>query len=260
MGNIATKDQERAALDKIRKIVDGLGENSYLSMAFQGCFEIAEQNIENDAAFSLKDAAYSLKDSLDRSRKELCAKEEQVKDLETKISDLTRQLETSRAEEKKLQEVCKRQAFSEEDLENLITLLGEKRNQNLEQINLEAARIVELAEDSQAPEFQSAVTRHKALKVEAEEYQLLEDKCKAMQKPPQRSDGTLTLAEAFRRERVNDKTAVYLVYDSEIIWYGTGSQARSMLEPAHIKVKAVRDRRGADGTTLGKEFEIAEKS
>ena len=50
----ATKDQERKALEKIRKIVEELGEDSYIGMAFEGCFEIAEENIENDFGCSMK--------------------------------------------------------------------------------------------------------------------------------------------------------------------------------------------------------------
>lgn len=52
---ISTKDQEREALEKIKEIVAGLGENSYVATALAGCFEIAEQNIEYDAADSLKE-------------------------------------------------------------------------------------------------------------------------------------------------------------------------------------------------------------
>lgn len=50
---IATKDQEREALAKIKKIVEGLGPQSYLATAFEGCFQDAEDNIENDFAFSM---------------------------------------------------------------------------------------------------------------------------------------------------------------------------------------------------------------
>ena len=49
-----TKAQERKALEQIRKIVEGLGENSYIGTAFDGCFEIAEENIENDFGLSMK--------------------------------------------------------------------------------------------------------------------------------------------------------------------------------------------------------------
>lgn len=63
---IATKEQERQALEKIRKIIAGLGENSYVGTAFEGCFEIAESNIEYDFAESLK-SEVEMKDDAIRS-------------------------------------------------------------------------------------------------------------------------------------------------------------------------------------------------
>lgn len=54
MSAIATKDQEREALAKIKKIVEGLGPQSYIGTAFEGCFEDAEENIDNDFGFSMK--------------------------------------------------------------------------------------------------------------------------------------------------------------------------------------------------------------
>ena len=51
---LATKRNERDTLEVIRQMVADLGEDSYLATAFQGCFEIAEQNIENDFADSLQ--------------------------------------------------------------------------------------------------------------------------------------------------------------------------------------------------------------
>jgi regulator of replication initiation timing len=53
----ATKDQERKALEKIKKIVEELGGDSYIGMAFEGCFEIAERNIEDDFGCSMKQRA-----------------------------------------------------------------------------------------------------------------------------------------------------------------------------------------------------------
>lgn len=50
----ATKDQEREVLEKIKAMVAELGPQSYLKTAFDGVFEDAEQNIEFDAAFSMK--------------------------------------------------------------------------------------------------------------------------------------------------------------------------------------------------------------
>lgn len=48
----ATKEQE--TLEKIKAMIAELGPKSYLATAFDGCFEDAEQNIEDDAAYSMK--------------------------------------------------------------------------------------------------------------------------------------------------------------------------------------------------------------
>ena len=51
---LATKEQERETLEKIKAMIAELGPQSYLATAFEGCFEDAEQNIEDDAAYSMK--------------------------------------------------------------------------------------------------------------------------------------------------------------------------------------------------------------
>ena len=50
----ATKEQERETLEQIKAMIAELGQQSYLATAFEGCFEDAEQNIEDDAAYSMK--------------------------------------------------------------------------------------------------------------------------------------------------------------------------------------------------------------
>lgn len=50
----ATKQQEREALNKIAKIIEGLGSDSYIGIALEGCLEIAEDNIQNDFGDSYK--------------------------------------------------------------------------------------------------------------------------------------------------------------------------------------------------------------
>jgi hypothetical protein len=49
---MTTKTQEREALEQISNIIAGLGDDSYVGTAFKGAFDYAEQNIENDAAFT----------------------------------------------------------------------------------------------------------------------------------------------------------------------------------------------------------------
>lgn len=53
---IATKDQERKAIEEIRKIVDNLGEYSYVGAAMDGVLEFAEDNIENGFVQSMKES------------------------------------------------------------------------------------------------------------------------------------------------------------------------------------------------------------
>lgn len=72
-----SKAQERKALEQIKNIVLGLGEDSYIGTAFEGCFEIAEENIENDWACSMLDRAESAERNIEAARKkyeELTAK------------------------------------------------------------------------------------------------------------------------------------------------------------------------------------------
>lgn len=52
---MTSKETERKALEQIRKIVEGLGEDSYIGMAFDGCFEIAQENIDNDWGCSMRE-------------------------------------------------------------------------------------------------------------------------------------------------------------------------------------------------------------
>lgn len=96
---VSTKDQEKQALDKIRKIVDGLGENSYVKTAFEGCFEIAEENIHDDSACSMKQRAESAQ--VQAAYFEKCANheselrekvEDDVSNLRNKISNMEKKL------------------------------------------------------------------------------------------------------------------------------------------------------------------------
>lgn len=48
----ANATKEREALEKIKAMVEELGPQSYLKTAFTGVYEVAEMNIEEDAAYS----------------------------------------------------------------------------------------------------------------------------------------------------------------------------------------------------------------
>jgi len=65
---ITTKEQERKALAKIREIVAGLGENSYVGTALTGCLDDAEENIECDFALSMYDRWQSSERKLEEAQ------------------------------------------------------------------------------------------------------------------------------------------------------------------------------------------------
>ena len=68
---MTTKDQERQAIEKIRKIVEGLGENSYVGFAMEGVLELAEENIREDTAYSMKRCAEIAQEQTDELKEEI---------------------------------------------------------------------------------------------------------------------------------------------------------------------------------------------
>jgi len=90
---VATKDQERKALEQIKKIVADLGEDSYIATAFDGVWKIAEENIENDFGKSCAwyiDRCFELKEKNAHIAEQLVAKERnlsaEVTELEAELS------------------------------------------------------------------------------------------------------------------------------------------------------------------------------
>lgn len=104
---MTTKDQERQAIEKIRKIVEGLGENSYVGFAMEGVLELAEDNIREDTAYSMKENAEIAWERADKAEKENKDLKKEVEDLKktvekrgTTISELNTELCNARAEAK----------------------------------------------------------------------------------------------------------------------------------------------------------------
>lgn len=106
---MSTKEQERKALEKIKKIVYELGEESYIGTAFLGCFEIAERNIENDWWCSLNEYIGKCQileqklGSLEDERKKLYSELDLQKGWVTSLTDQRDELVT---ENKKLESIA----------------------------------------------------------------------------------------------------------------------------------------------------------
>lgn len=99
---MATKAEERKALEQISKILEGLGPDSYIGTAMDGMIQDAKQNIEFDFAMSMKDRwltesaradelgtqVLGISDELDMAKKELALTRKTLTD----ESDRRRQL------------------------------------------------------------------------------------------------------------------------------------------------------------------------
>ncbi len=96
MAGYVSKEEERKALDKIRKIVSDLGPGSYLEATFRGCFDLAESNIDNDFMISFKDSNDHISADRDRLAKDLADAKEVVIEYQERLSCAQRELEDAR--------------------------------------------------------------------------------------------------------------------------------------------------------------------
>lgn len=136
---MTTKEQERKALEKIRKIVEELGENSYVGTAFEGCFEIAEENIDNDFACSMKQRAES-------AQKKVEVLEAEVDNCKGIIRELTVEVDKLKAKILTMAEV-----------RAIIEFLSYSKFEAGDLADSSAQRIVELADKPDSAEFKQAV-------------------------------------------------------------------------------------------------------
>lgn len=106
---MTTKQEEREALDMIRKILGNLDSDGYLNTAFEGVLEIAQSNIENDFACSLMQRVESLEEQLDNERAlrkeyfgKLCAAEKNAETAAAKAqAEMANMAEALRESQKK---------------------------------------------------------------------------------------------------------------------------------------------------------------
>ncbi len=140
---MATKAQERTALEKIRKIVEGLGEESYIGQAMDGVLEDAEQNIENDFWNSYRNRYEYVNASFERAEDEIATLKEQNKNLaaEMELAKRTMQDERKRANElasKYNSEKARADAAQLDTQDNAAALENIIKAQELEIIKLKA--------------------------------------------------------------------------------------------------------------------------
>lgn len=145
---MTSKEEERKALEQIKKIVSTLGPDSYIATAFEGCFEIAESNIDNDFACSMKQWA-------DR--------------LEGQNKELTKTVAEQKAE---IEQLNSTNQSLRQDRDTVSELLVKERKQNTEEINRLNGIIAECRKDSDYTEHQIQDMANQILKLKAQVYDL----------------------------------------------------------------------------------------
>lgn len=165
------KEQERKALEQIKKIVAGLGEDSYIGMAFEGCFEVAAQNIENDWGCSMKQRA----EAAERDLKEA---EKKISQMEARLSNLQQSLDGCNEEYSRMKGALeleimdlKKRMLAPDDLVDFGQMLDEEIAKRDEIIQHEAETIVELADAPNDIAFQNAVRVHRNAKSDKKYYE-----------------------------------------------------------------------------------------
>lgn len=149
----ATKEQEHETLSKIKQMVEELGPQSYLATAFRGAFEDAEQNIEDDAAYSWYDRAES-------ATKRAEAAEERLKELGGLVDSL-------KEENRSLGLRLTRSVFPSDLYLDLWTLATDDAKESRERMASAADIMAEMADTPQDIAFTRAVTIYREQKARA---------------------------------------------------------------------------------------------
>lgn len=156
---MTTKDQEFKVLARIKKIVAELGEDSYIAAAFDGCFEIAEENIRNDFACSMKQRVDMLTD-------EYKSLSERNADLQASNDALHDRID--RLKEKQEQHTAN--SLTGEQRKQMISCLNHAIEQLNNTVDYSAQEIIKLADNPNSLDFQKAVANHRAAQETASEY------------------------------------------------------------------------------------------
>ena len=141
---MTTKEQERKALEQIKSILSTLDSDGWVNAAFDGCIRDAEENIENDSAFSMNGRWQDAEQKIEHISAELAEAQEQAR------------AANERAER------YSRSHISEDNLAAISSVL-QYHNQikNIKEIDECNSIIIQHAENPDSDDFRAAVARRK---------------------------------------------------------------------------------------------------
>lgn len=160
----ATKEQERETMEKIKAMVAELGPQSYLKTAFDGVFEIAEMNIDDDAAYNFPGRV----DDLEKRLKEMGS----VYNAAKRDADVAQKaLEDARAQLEEAQEqiaALKRQQLPEELRRDLWVMVTTEAEASRARMAEAADKMATGADNPGCVLFKDGVALYRAEKARAE--------------------------------------------------------------------------------------------
>lgn len=170
---LASKRNERETLEAIRQLVADLGPQSYLATAFEGCFEDAEVNIENDFGDSWKRRCESAERKLDEAQAE-------IESLREKLAESEKDYEAAHAANHELVDqkdakiaTLQAKMLTDDELFDIQMALKERVDDDEEESTKAAADIVKYSDDPSGEKFLEARNAYHIAQHDAEVIQEL---------------------------------------------------------------------------------------
>ena len=164
---IATKQQEREALEKIKAIVATLGPRSYVGTALDGCLVDAEVNIENDFGDSMRARWMEAENRVAQAAREAAAAKEE-------LEAVRKHLQTAEDDANFYRD----KVLDSDDLTDIAQLIDGHISQLRDMVKASEVAILENAEHPEAKIFTDAVRDRKNLTKDIEYYQALAQRVK----------------------------------------------------------------------------------
>ncbi len=176
-GTSATKQQEQETLEAIRKMVEELGPQSYLATAFEGCFQDAESNIENDFGDSMQrrwesavEKLSALQEEINRLKADLAATQTEAETLRGKFDFASQHI-------KKLE----RQRLPEQFRRDLWVMTTSEAEASRARMAEAADKMAVGADNPGCVLFKESVARYRTEKARAESMEQIADALDAME-------------------------------------------------------------------------------
>lgn len=150
-----SKAEEMEILDKINSMVQKTGNDSYLSISFEGFYNMVKSNIENDMGDSVKcfiDNSYSREQVIRKLESKICEVSKEKIELVDKITELNaKEVEQKQYHESKISEFMNHIKHFKDEIDNneikINNLIEENRKKDNIIISLKA-KLYDLLEDT----------------------------------------------------------------------------------------------------------------